>query len=94
MAWMKRPRRSPVRLTSEHLDTIVAPDDYQQPYGSGAKKALGYPFEGLAGRLEVREWSAGNLICLFVSWSGPIAKRSFYNGSWGPWVDTLGKVIS
>lgn len=93
MGWIKRPPRSPKRLTSQHLDEVLIPDDYQQPFASQATKARGYPWEGLAGRLEVREWTADSLICVYITWSGGIAKRAFYNGTWRPWLDAMGKAV-
>lgn len=93
MAWIKRPRRSPKRLYSEHLDTVLLPEDYQQPYVSGARKDLGYPWEGQAGRLELREWSPGNLIAVYISYSNGIAKRVCTGGVWMPWRDAMGQVI-
>lgn len=93
MAWVKRPRHSPRRLYSEHLNTVLTPDDYQQPYASAAQKPLGYPWEGQAGRLEVREWSPGNLLATYVSYSAGIAKRAYSGGSWTPWRDAMGKEI-
>lgn len=97
MGWIKRPRRSPIDHGTAHLNTITTPNDegYTQIFASRATKAQGYPYDGIAGHLQILPWNAssGSVIAVFTTWNGGIAKRVFYNGSWQAWLDTTGKAV-
>ncbi len=97
MGWIKRPRRSPIDLGTAHLNTITTPADegYTQIFASRATKAQGYPFDGIAGHLQLLPWNpaTGSVIAVFTTWNGAIAKRVYYNGSWQAWLDATGKAV-
>ena len=97
MAWTKRPRRAPVDLGTAHLNTITTANEqgYTQIFAARATKAQGYPYDGIAGHLQILPWNAstGSVIAVFTSWNGGIAKRVFYNGVWQSWLDASGKAV-
>lgn len=95
MGWLKRPRRAPIDLGTTHLDEVVTPDEYTQIFASRATKAQGYPFEGIAGHMKILPWNPANgaVIAVFTTWTGGIAKRTYYQGSWRAWVDPMGKAV-
>lgn len=96
MGWRKLLKPGPINLGTQHLDTIMAPDVYVQPFASRATNSNGYPWDGIAGTLEVLPWNptAGNVIAVFTSWDRGIAKRVYHNGVWREWLDAMGTVIS
>lgn len=96
MGWIKKSKTGPIDLGTAHLDSIVEPNTYIQPFASRATKANGYPFDGVAGTLEVLPWnpSNGNVIVVFHSWDRGSAKRTYYNGLWRPWLDMIGKAVT
>lgn len=84
---------SPIDLGTLHLDTVREPMDYTQIFLSRATKAQGYPLEGIAGTLTVRLWNPANgaLIQVYTPWTtDPVCKRTYYQGTWRPWVNMLG----
>lgn len=86
---------APKELGTVHLDTVVKPSKYYQPFAPRSTKAQGYPWEGVAGNLEVEVWNPanGSLIVTFKSWDRGIAKRTLYNGTWRAWLDANGNTI-
>ena len=86
----------PKDLGTAHLDTVTERGRYYQPFAIRATKAQGYPWDQVAGVLSVDIWnpSNGNLIVTYKSWDRGIAKRTYYNGLWRPWLDASGKTIT
>lgn len=96
MSWIKKAKPGPIDIGTAHLDSITVPDIYVQPFASRATKANGYPFDGVAGTLELLPWNpaSGNVIAIFHSWDRGSAKRTLYLGNWRPWLDMTGKAVS
>lgn len=88
----------PVELGSTHLDTVTAPRTYVCRTIANAQVALGYPYEGVSGTLVVLPWNPAipRAIAVYYPWSErPVAKRtSNSDGTWRPWVDLLGNLIT
>lgn len=86
---------TPQDLGTAHLDTVVTPGPHYQPFASRATKAQGYPWDGVAGILDVQVWNPanGNLIATFKSWNRGTAKRTYYLGEWLEWLDAFGEPI-
>lgn len=83
-------------LGTAHLDTVTTPGPYHQPFASRATKAQGYPWEGVAGVLDIELWNPanGNCIATYKSWDRGIAKRTLYLGAWRDWLDASGNTIT
>lgn len=94
MSWLKRPKPQPKTLGTTHLDTVLEPDDYVQGIGGAALLERGYPLERIAGRLEVRQWSPGNVIQTYITWDRGVVKRTYYSGVWRPWINIDGNPLS
>lgn len=59
MGWMKKTKPGPVDLGTAHLNTVTASNwqGYTQPFAARATKAQGYPFEGIAGHMQILPWN-------------------------------------
>jgi hypothetical protein len=76
-----------------HLNTITAPDFHIVQYGSQATIAKGYPWDLEAGTVQNIPWAGDDLIQIYWSWRGGVARRSYYRGTWNDWRDMNGEVL-
>lgn len=96
MSWRKLLKPGPVDLGREHLNEVIEPDTYVQPFASRATRAQGYPFEGQGVHLEVLPWrpSDGGVIQRATPQNGVIVTRYWLTGTWSAWRDTTGRTVS